>query len=479
MSRSHRPLRRLAAAVSAAALGVLGMVALSAPAGAAPGPNLDPDATGSLTIHKYESPNTDPGLPNDGSEITPDPTLNPLAGVEFTLTQVTDIDLTTNEGWNEADALVTSVAAGGDLTGHTSAVVGSQSTLADGTTTFGSLSMGVYYVEETNPGANQIVAPVEPFIVMIPLPTTIDGESTWLYDVHVYPKNALGENEKSLDDSDAYGLGDTVSFTVDSAIPSFFGTEDLAGYSIVDDLDTRLAVTAGTTVVTAVDGAAVAITLDPLDYTVTEPAVATGGTLTVEFTASGLAKLAAAPGGTVTVAFETTVTAIGDGTITNDVVTFINDHEITSNTVETLWGAVQIAKYDVDTDPRVGLEGAVFEVYLEATGGDPIAVDGATQFTTDADGTVLIPGLKAGTYYLDEVTAPDRYLPVTGRIEVTVTAGSLEEATVVEVANEKIPDVELPLTGGEGVALFTALGIGLILIAVGTAVTLARRGARR
>ncbi|QOR71665.1 SpaH/EbpB family LPXTG-anchored major pilin [Ruania alkalisoli] len=476
MSRSHRPLRRLAAAVSTAALGVLGIVALSAPAGAAPGPNLDPEATGSLTIHKYESPNEDPGLPNDGSEI-PDPGLNPLEGVEFTLTQVTDIDLTTNEGWNEADALATSVAAGGDLGGHTTSVVGSQTTAADGTAFFGDLPMGVYYVEETAPGPNQIVAPVEPFIVTVPLPTTVDEESIWLYDVHVYPKNALGENEKSLDDSDAYGLGDTVSFAVDSAIPSFFGTEELASYSIVDELDTRLAYTAGTTVVSAVDSGAADIGLAPADYTITEPAGPTGGTLTVEFTASGLAKLAAAPGGTVTVEFDTTVTAIGDGTITNDAITFINDHEINSNTVETLWGAVEIFKFDEET--LDGLEGAVFEVYLDETGGDPIAVDGATEFTTDENGRVVIPGLKVGTYWIEETVAPERYLGVTDRIQVTVVVGSIEEAVLVEVPNEKIPDVELPLTGSQGVALFTTLGIGLILVGGGTAILLARRGARR
>ncbi|WP_159621450.1 SpaH/EbpB family LPXTG-anchored major pilin [Ruania rhizosphaerae] len=478
MSRSHRPLRRLAAAVSTAALGVLGIVALSAPAGAAPGPNLDPEVTGSLTIHKYESPETDPELPNDGTEITPDPTLNPLEGVEFTLTEVTDIDLTTNAGWDEAEALSATVAGGGGLGGHSTAVVGSQSTIADGTTTFAGLGLGVYYVEETNPGPNQIVGPVEPFIVTIPMPTA-DGESTsWNYDVHVYPKNALGENEKSLDDSDAYGLGDTVSYSIDSAIPSFFGTEDLSSYTVVDELDTRLAFTAGSTVVTAVDSGAVDLGLVAGDYTITEPASATGGTLTVDFTASGLAKLAAAPGGTVTVSFDTTVDSIGDGTIPNDATTFINENAIESNTVETLWGAIEIYKFDNETDQP--LEGAVFEVYLAAEGGDPIAVDGETQFTTGADGLVVIPGLKVGDYYLEEVTAPEGYYGIEDRIgPVTVVVGSVEEALQVEVPNTPIPPVELPLTGSQGVALFTILGIGLILVGGGTAILLARRGARR
>jgi hypothetical protein len=58
---------RAAAAVLAAGLAAL---AFATPAHAAT-PNLvDPDATGSLTIHKYEAPVTPTGLPNDGTEQT-------------------------------------------------------------------------------------------------------------------------------------------------------------------------------------------------------------------------------------------------------------------------------------------------------------------------------------------------------------------------------------------------------------------------
>jgi len=465
--------RRLAATLGALALAMLGVTAISAPASAA-GPNLDPEETGSLTIHKFESPETDPGLPHNGTEV--DTTgLVPLDGVEFTVTAVTDIDLTTNEGWDEAHALSLSVAAGGDLSGHTTAVVGSQVT-ASGATTFADLPLGVYYVEETDPGTHPIVAAVEPFIVTIPLPTTVDGQSTWLYDVHVYPKNALGETVKTIDDFGAIGLGDTVSFGIDAAIPSFFGTEELTSYRIVDELDPRLGFVGGSAMVTATDSGGADLGLVAGDYTVTEPADATGGTLEIVFTAQGLATLEAAPGGTVHVAFDTTVESIGDGTITNDAQTFINGHEVGSNTVETLWGAVKIFKYDAAT--QGGLAGAVFEVYTAATGGDPVSVDGATQFTTDADGYVTIPGLKAGTYYLEEVVAPDRYLPTEGRIEVVVTAGSLAEAVLVSVANEKIPDMALPVTGGDGAAAFTTAGLALLLMAVGAGLVAARRRVR-
>lgn len=466
-------IRRLAAALGALALAMLGVTAVSAPAAAA-GPNLDPETTGSLTIHKFESPEVDPELPHNGTVV--DTTgLTPLNGVSFTVTRVTDIDLSTNDGWDQAKALSESVAAGGGLAGHTTAVVGTQATV-DGATVFADLPMGVYYVEETGPGAHPIVAAVEPFIVTIPLPTTVDEDPTWLYDVHVYPKNALGETEKTVDDSGAVGLGDTVSFAIDSAIPSFFGTEELTSYRVVDELDTRLGYVSGSAMVTATDSGGADVGLDAGDYTVTEPDSATGGTLEVVFTEQGLAKLAAAPGGTVHVAFDTTVESIGDGTITNDAQTFINDHEVDSNTVETLWGAVKIFKYDAAT--QGGLAGAVFEVYLAATGGTPVEVDGETQFTTDADGYVVIPGLKAGTYYLEEVVAPDRYLPTEGRIEVVVTAGSVQEAVLVRVANEKIPDMALPVTGGDGAAAFTTAGLALLLIAMGAGFVAARRRVR-
>ena len=477
MSASSRgPLRRFGA-VLVAALALAGAVSLAAPASAASGPNIDPDTVGSLTIHKYQSPNEDPGLPNNGTEVD-DSDLTPLGGVEFTLTAVTDIDLTTNDGWDEAAELADAVAAGGGLDGHTTAAVGARTTAADGSAVFDDLALGVYYVQETDPGDHPIVASVAPFIVTIPLPTTVDGQSRWLYDVHVYPKNALSGTEKTIDDSEATGLGDTVSFGIDSDIPSFYGTEELSSYSIVDELDPRLAFTASSAVVTAEDSDGEAITLtEGADFTVTEPSTATGGTLTIEFTDDGIEALAAAPGGTVHVAFETTVKSIGDGTITNDSVTYINDVDIVSNSVETLWGAIRIVKYDAETD--VELAGAVFEVYGSSTGGEPISVDGQTQFTTGDDGSVIIPGVKAGTYWIDEVVAPDRYLPFDGRIEVVVTAGSLDEAVEVRVANRKIPDMELPLTGGDGGAWLIAGGIALVAIAAGSGLLLARHRARR
>src|SRR5690625_1850398 len=121
-----------------AALGAMTLGALTvAPASAQP--NIDPDATGSITVHKYEEPAEPTGLPNDGTELDDLTGLVPLEGVEFTLQQVEDIDLTTNDGWAEADGLTaTDVIEGAYTLGTPEAI----RTNADGELVFGDLPVG-------------------------------------------------------------------------------------------------------------------------------------------------------------------------------------------------------------------------------------------------------------------------------------------------------------------------------------------------
>lgn len=98
-----------------------------------------------------------------------------------------------------------------------------------------------------------------------------------------------------------------------------------------------------------------------------------------------------------------------------------------------------VAKYGawLGNDKYTGLGGVKFEVYTQATGGEPIAT-----ITSQVDATgqpVYSAGagavrLEAGTYYLLEVasTVPEGYQPNPERIEVTLTAGQTQ---VVEVTN--------------------------------------------
>lgn len=80
-------------------------------------------------------------------------------------------------------------------------------------------------------------------------------------------------------------------------------------------------------------------------------------------------------------------------------------------------------------------------------------------------GKVKVCGLKEGTYYLEEIKAPDGYNPLTSRVKVTVGRtldsdydGIIDEA--VKVINNT--GVMLPETGGIGTTIFYVVG-GLLM----------------
>lgn len=149
--------------------------------------NVDQE-TGSITIHKYEQR-------DDGSEF-PDPNAEhgdgmlitdttgfgePLEGVEFTIWNVTG-KYTGNEEAAEVD---TSNLSGGIT----------QITDAQGEAVFSNLQLGVYLVKETK-GDPHTTHFTEQFFVSIPM-TNPQGDG-WIYNVHVYPKNALVRGDVTL-----------------------------------------------------------------------------------------------------------------------------------------------------------------------------------------------------------------------------------------------------------------------------------------
>lgn len=161
--------------------------------------------TGSLTIHKYEYNGTDTTHNGTGSENDTLPGQGegeekpkPLAGAGFTIYKVADVnDLTKYYSTNpEALPDVTTYVENGKIKKDYSGTiveteVGTEvktevKTDANGIAKFENLALGFYVVIETST-PDKVTTPADPFLVSIPM-TTVNGDS-WLYDVHVYPKN--------------------------------------------------------------------------------------------------------------------------------------------------------------------------------------------------------------------------------------------------------------------------------------------------
>lgn len=472
-------LGRLIATVGVVALATLGAVTIAGPASATDGPNIDPNAKGSVTIHKYKQPATPSTLPHNGTALTPEQLagLAPLQGVEFSIVKVTGVDLTTNAGWTTAGKLtvVDGVVKDGNTVYPTTAVA-SGATDAQGVLAFPSLGLGVYLVTETGAGGNPIAVKSQPFLVSVPLP----NNNTWLYDVHVYPKNSVTGVTKTVDDSSAYGLGSDVTWTVTGDIPTLAAGGQLTKYDIVDPLDSRLGYTSATVTVKKADSTPVALV--PADYVLTAPAVGTAGEVKVVFTATGLDKLETAAGGKVELKIVTSVKSIVDGSIENEATLYVNDATVKANAT-TYWGALKIFKY---TGTSTALKGAEFQIFKSEADANsktnPVVVNGQSTFVSPDNGNIEIPGLKAGAngtdYWVVETKAPVGYIAFATPIKVKVTTGSIAAAEIVQVKNEQVPAYALPLTGGDGALTFGIGGGALVLIAAGAAILIARRKTR-
>lgn len=253
--------RRAVATLGAIALGLMGAAAFSAPAAAAEAPNL-PDGPYSITIHKYEQPAVSPDAPHDGTEVdTTGLGLTPLEGVTYQVQLVQGIDLTTNAGWETTETLTAADAAAN----YTLGAAISDGTDANGMASFPGLTVGVYLVTEADAGTNNITQLADPFLVTVPFP----NNNEWLTDVHVYPKNPVAGVEKTVDDSVAYGLGDTVNWEITAKVPNIPDGQELSSFAVTDQLDTRLDYTP-TATVTLADGTT-DVPLDSSDYTITAP----------------------------------------------------------------------------------------------------------------------------------------------------------------------------------------------------------------
>ena len=126
----------------------------------------------------------------------------------------------------------------------------------------------------------------------------------------------------------------------------------------------------------------------------------------------------------------------------------------------------------VDSESGQPLEGAWFRIrYLGGTSGTGGTVIG--EYRTSSNGTIVVTGLKAGTYVCEEISAPDGYV-ITDAMETVYLSGKDQDVITVTFGNDKmgsllivkkdavtgapISDVEFFVTDSDGSVLGNANG---------------------
>ena len=126
----------------------------------------------------------------------------------------------------------------------------------------------------------------------------------------------------------------------------------------------------------------------------------------------------------------------------------------------------------VDSESGQPLEGAWFRIrYLDGTSGTGGTVVG--EYRTSSNGTIVVTGLKAGTYICEEISAPDGYV-ITDATETVYLSGKDQDVITVTFGNDKmgslliikkdavtgapISDVEFLVTDSDGSVIGVANG---------------------
>ncbi|MGV9195848.1 SpaH/EbpB family LPXTG-anchored major pilin [Arcanobacterium canis] len=467
--------------VACAFVAILSLIALSfaAPIAHAAEGNIDPNTKGSMTIHKFANP--DSGQTGDGTDLgEKKPTTEPVAGVKFTVARVKGVDLTTTAGWEAAKKVDPTKV-------ETENPQVSEPTNEQGDTTVNNLSVGLYLVTETEAPAF-VTTKAAPFLVTIPFP---NKDKTWLYNVHVYPKNTIVTKDEIpvkviKDDAKIHFPGDTIVWTINQKIPALAPGEKLTKFEIVDLLPKGVdKIKTSSVKVTSGDNAQPTIT------------VSENNEVKVAFEGNELNKLSS--GKSMTVEITATVAQDIAGELSNQSSTTINDQVFKSvddpknadpkkpengNPTVIAFAPLTINKVN---SQKQALDGAKFDVWAAASDGTCKAKptgEGVKHLETksgagDTRGTTTLQ-VKEGDYCVQETEAPVGY-----EISSDYKDGKLVKiakgSAPIEILNLKVNEagtnglLNLPLTGAAGMVVMTLLGAALIAAAFGFGFVALRR----
>lgn len=479
--------------------------------------DLDATRTGSITIHKLVKDDTNGTTAGNGLEDA-NASGDPLGNVTFTAERLTNVDLTTQAGWEKLASyngnVDTAKADGVDAAKE-------KTTGADGLAKFDGLTLGAYIVTETVTPAGYVGS--KPFIITVPMTHPTDLNK-WVYDVHAYPKNSKAGVDKTVNDADTPAIGSAISYTIKSDVPA---AESLAYYDVVDQYDKRVELPEANVALKLINGKTgeVALVKDT-DYKLKAADGTDGKTKfwTAEFTAAGRQKLVEnRKDDTTKVQMDLSGTVndkVGtDGLFKNKAILLPNapsngwtpesgtvpPPDYPNSEVVSKFGKVKITKVSAK-DTTAKLQGAEFEVYkctpqstpttnfesVDAILDKKLSPAGTATYTTGTDGTVTIDGLRnndwenneavaeadRGWYCLVETKAPDGFELQTRPIafQVLQTNSDADNEYTLATTVKDVPKnggFNLPLTGAAGIGVL--IGAGALLVGGSGAIALANK----
>ena len=414
-------------------------------------------------------------------------TLNGKTGYTFTLYKVADVDTTTGEYKNITtglESILTTKATEGvdsaalltacntlSLTGGTDYTYATGDAL---TKTISNLADGVYYLKVKSAPEGVNVTSVTNSVFALPYYTG----SEWVNEVTVNAAEKITDgtptvSKKFTNNATASSIsefiGKDVSFTLTGSVVGST-TEKAKSYQFVDTMSAGLTYKALTSVnLVKANGTKTDIT-SSVTYAKTGT---TDNSFTLTIDPTVLANDDFYSNVSVEAVYTATVNTnavIGGAGNPNKVdLSYTNSYNQTStiegNEVKVFTFDLTVIKVDAN-NTATKLSGAGFTLYTD-NACTSVATNGA-EVTTGSDGTATFTGLKAGTYYLKETTAPAGY-----NINSTVYKVNISDnGTVTNANGETITQVEVgdtplltPNTGGMGTMMFTIGGAALIACA--------------
>lgn len=390
-----------------------------------------------------------------------------------------------------------------------------------GNATFESLTSGYYVVFPE--GGSTGISNRGTDAMLINIPTDHAGATWNIKSTFPTVEKTVEDNNDNTTGDGANGsaqVGDTVTFTLTSAVPDMSDYEDFY-FAFNDTLSNGLQFVQKTPVPALIDADDVTVTIGGKTVTAGYSVSLEGKVLKIEFT--DLKDGVTVTDGTVTTGAEIVVTyqamiteaaVVGTPALNTVEVEYSNnpntsDHGTSTPDESKVYTyAIDVNKWSSDMI-TTNLAGAVFKLTTDEEGNNVvnlIATDETdsedatdlhnayrvakpgeeseegytTTFTTDDDGNINIAGLEAGTYYLHEVTAPSGYNKLKDPITIVITmtdhttgAATItvngkpatgEGSTTVDVENNQ--GITLPETGSIGTIGLTVAGVAIVLVGV-------------